>query len=314
MTPRPLVLALVLGLPAASAAELLPPTSQAVPGVREPSGVAFHAARGHLFVVGDEGTLVELDGALREVGRATAAANLEDVAVHAPSGLLVLLAETTSELIVFDAAAGRERHRVRLDRAALLGREPRGKNQGFEGLAYRPGEGGAGDAFYLVHQAQPAMVVALRFDPAHPPAELGAESVARRFEVGRSDLTAITYVAPLGRLALIAERDDRLLVVDEEGRVVGALPLPGVQQEGLAMDAEGRLWVADDRGRALLRFEGALEALRSAPAEAGGGKGRPAGRKKDKGRDKDGDRGDDDRRHEGGAASSAGRPPRPGAP
>ena len=74
--------------------------------------------------------------------------------------------------------------------------------------------------------------------------------------------------AGLERLLVIAESDDRLLVVSPDGTIDADLPLPGEQQEGLALDSEGALWVADER-RGLLRLPGASSVLGAALAAAG---------------------------------------------
>jgi hypothetical protein len=47
---------------AQAASPLGPGTPVPVAGVREPSGIAWHAALERLFVVGDDGSLAELDG------------------------------------------------------------------------------------------------------------------------------------------------------------------------------------------------------------------------------------------------------------
>jgi hypothetical protein len=51
----------------------------------EPSGVAFHAPTGHLFVVGDEGTLAEMSTDGTPLWSQAGLSNLEDVAVHTPT-------------------------------------------------------------------------------------------------------------------------------------------------------------------------------------------------------------------------------------
>jgi len=241
------------------------PERLAESGAREPSGIACDARSGHLFLVGDEGRLVELDAEGQVLARHKVKGDIEDVAIHGPSGRLVLLSERKSVLVVFDPARGEERREVRLDDTALLGQAPLLKNQGFEGLAFREDKAlSGGGLFYLVHQRAPAMVVAVTFDPTQPPDHLGAESVATRFRVeGYEDLTAATWVPALERLLVIADARDRLLVLEEDGTLDAEVPLPGAKQEGLCMDGQGSLWVADDRG-GLLRFRGALSALRGA--------------------------------------------------
>jgi hypothetical protein len=37
--------------------------------------------------------------------------------------------------------------------------------------------------------------------------------------------------------------------------------VPGNQQEGIAVDAEGNLWIADDKDKAVLKLEGGLATL-----------------------------------------------------
>lgn len=246
------------------AAQILPePVRFAEAGVREPSGIAFHPPSGHLFVVGDEGSLAELspDGAL--VWSQSGFSNLEDVAFHPPSGLLLLLSERKSQLILFDPAARQQLRKLKLDKPGLLGKEPSADaNVGFEGLGFReePGRPGGG-VFYLTHQRSPALVVAVAFDPQAHEKTIGAPDVVARFKLeGFKDLTAVGYVPALERLLVVADHRDRLLSLRLDGRLEDEIVLPGLRQEGMAFDAFGNLWIADDRG-GLLRFEGALQAI-----------------------------------------------------
>ena len=243
-------------------------------GALEPSGITYVATSDRLWVVGDEGSLVEIDTEGRSIGSVVGKDNLEDVAWHPPSGLLVLLSEKKSQLLLFDPVTRRDVGRIKIDAEAVLSDVPGDKNQGFEGLAFRPLAGRAGGGiFYLTHQRQPAMVMAVVFDPQSPPARLDAAAVVARFRVkGYKDLTAITWSPELGRLLVIGDDKDRLLVLKEDGTREAEIPLPGLQQEGLAFDDQGRLWVADDRG-GVLRLDGALETIRrqiGAPARATG--------------------------------------------
>jgi uncharacterized protein YjiK len=239
------------------------PSRFAASGALEPSGVAFHAPTGHLFVVGDEGSLAEiaLDGT--PIWNKGGLGNLEDVAVHTPSGNLVMLSEKKSQLVLFDVAEKKILRKFKMDKTALLGKEPSADlNQGFEGIGFRedktqPG----GGVFYLTHQRSPALVVGIAFDLDNHEKTIGADAVVGRFKIeGFKDLTAVTYSPALDRLLVVADHKDRLLVLRLDGTIEDEVVLPGLQQEGVAFDAGGALWIADDKG-GLLRFENALAAL-----------------------------------------------------
>ena len=233
------------------------------PGVKEPSGVAYHPGTDSLWVIGDEGGLAQLglDGRVRRHEKVEA--QLEDVVAH-PSGLLVFVSETRAELITYDPKARRRIARFPLDVGSLLSRMPGDRNQGFEGLAFRPQPGRpGGGVFYLSHQRSPASVVAITFDPTGPPRRLGIESGVARWDLPNfEDLTAITYVPSLDRLLVMADAKDRLLVLNPTtGGIEDEIPVPGEQQEGLAFDPSGTLWVADDADKSLLRLPEALAGL-----------------------------------------------------
>jgi len=225
--------------------------------------VCIHPGLGHLFVVGDEGSLVELDGSGKVIRSHSAKGNLEDVAAHTPTGWLGLLDEQKSELLFYDPTALRWMKKWQLDRAALLGQAPGGANEGFEGLAFRDESGRPGGGiFYLVHQRDPAMIIAIAMDPTAHSGTIGADAVLSRWPLpGHGDLTAITWSSALQRLLVVADKEDQLLVLREDGSLETSLPLPGQQQEGVALDNAGNLWVTDDQDKSLLKMDAALPAI-----------------------------------------------------
>jgi len=237
--------------------------------LREASGIAWHPALARFFAVGDRGSLVEIDAAGQLLRTHRVKGNLEDVTVHAPSGRLVLLAEKKGELVVWDPATSSETARFPLDVAAVLGREPADRNQGFEGVTFQPdADLAGGGSFFLVHQRKPARLVALSFDPTAAARTIGAADVSSRHALKPyEDLTAVVWSEPLGRLLVIAESDDRLLLVSPAGTITGTWQLAGGRQEGLAFDPEGSMWVADEL-QGLFKIPGALAALGYAPGSA----------------------------------------------
>ena len=127
--------------------------------------------------------------------------------------------------------------------------------------------------FYLTHQR-----VAGHGDrapsstPPPPPRRLGAEAVISRWSLSYEDLTGITWAEPLGRLLVLADAKDRLLVIrPDDGAVELEVPIPGRQQEGLAVDAAGGLWIADDLDKSVLRITDALSRLKASLQRGRGG-------------------------------------------
>jgi uncharacterized protein YjiK len=230
-------------------------------GLTGPSGVAFHPRSGHLFVISDKGSIAELDGKGRRLRMTPVKGDIEDVTVHLPSGNLLLLVERKPRLVLFDPVAFTELRRWHLDQALLVGAEAP-KNQGFEGVIFRAdGNRPGGGILYLTHQSLPAQVVSLAFDPSSSSRHIGAEAVLDRWALkGHKNLTGLTYLPSLDRLLLIDGHRRRLVVLTLEGNVVAEVIAPGIQPEGLAFDAQGTLWIADDQ-QGLLRCQGALAAL-----------------------------------------------------
>ena len=115
-------------------------------GTREPSGVVYHAGLKHLFVVGDEGALVELDKSARVVHVQKVKGNLEDITVHTPTGNLVILSEAKSELLYWDPVARVRKARWELDTGALPRRIPTWDRDGTGSKASASGRSAGGPA------------------------------------------------------------------------------------------------------------------------------------------------------------------------
>jgi len=241
-----------------------------VTGVREPSGIALHPRLHHLFVVGDEGTVGEIDQDGRTIRADPVSGNLEDLAFHPGTGTFVLLSEKHAQLVVYDPVAHQEKRRIALETDALLGQAPQvRKGQGFEGLAFRPQSGRpGGGVFYLAFQHSPPLVVAVAFDPERA-VTVGKDAVVGRWDLADRyhHLTAISYEPSLDRFLLIADR--RLVVLRSDGTTESesprALPLP--HPEGVCLDESGAVWIVDDPS-GLTRFAGGAASL-TRPGEGG---------------------------------------------
>ena len=212
-----------------------------------------------MFVVGDDGTLAELDGSGKNVRTLRVEQQLEDVVYHPPSGGLLLVSEKKSELILFDPARARraaleDQHRGAAGRAAHRG-EPGLRGPRLPaGSRPRPG----GGIIYLAHQRAPAMVVGIAFDTAS-----GAtiDAASGGVAVDTSPATTTSPRSPtspsIDRLVVIADSEDRLLVLGtgRRGRERGPDPRAS-SRRGWRSTPPGALWIADDKDKSVLRLHG----------------------------------------------------------
>ena len=159
-----------------------------------------------------------------------------------PSGRLVLLAEKKGDLVVWDPGSASEVARFPIDTVAVLGKEPADRNQGFEGLAFREDTGSraAAPSTWCTRESRAPRGAQLRSrgTGAHDRSRgRGRAACAEPYE----DLTAVAWCEALGRLLVIAESDDRLLLVSPAGTVT--------EGAGRFPEAARRAWPSIPRAR-----------------------------------------------------------------
>lgn len=225
----------------------------------EPSSVIFHAERGTLFAVGDEGDLIELktDGTVLKTAT-PGHFDFEGITLG-PDGKLYVGVECLydvkgrpSGIFVVDPDTLEVERKIELD-PMLDGKRVFAVREdgGMEGLCYVPEHG-----WFAVNQFFPAHVVELDV-----PAE-GDRATVKRIVADLSlkviCASDITYDAASGHLLVISSsfegRKGKVFELDMDGKVLRELEVPGQAQEGLCVDADGNAYVAQDSG-GILRCE-----------------------------------------------------------
>ena len=229
-----------------------------LPTVAEPSGVVFHPSRGTLFVVGDEGDLAEIgvDGVVVQQRRLDRG-SLEGITVDPATGRLYAAFEGDEEIFEFAAEGLQALRRFTLARMFAGDTVLAAALPGIEGIAFRPDAAHPhGGAFFVVNQGVadsptdgPAV---LRVDvPLRTPGG-GPAALAAVYPTSTIDLSGIVHDPATDRLLVIVDRADVVLEFDLAGRLRSTTPLPGDEQEGIALDADGRLYVALESGALLV--------------------------------------------------------------
>lgn len=220
--------------------------------IDEPSGVCYTPDTNTLFVVSDEGRLYEMgtDGVVYRWGYLDGF-DTEDVCIEGRS--LLVAAEGVDEVLVID------RTTLKVVTEIPIERSPNGDNYlyeddeyGIEGIVLVNGR------IFLTNQSDyimPGCVLT-----GQPPPRVEDPSMLFSIEVAsdsslawirsidffeHTDLAAVAYHDSL--FYLISDDEDLLLEFDQEkGEVVVAYELFGEEQEGLAFDDEGNMYVADE--------------------------------------------------------------------
>jgi uncharacterized protein YjiK len=225
---------------------------------REPSGIVFSPGRGTLFVIDDEGAICELqlDGTLVKTKRINRA-DLEGITIDPATGLLYAIKEHAKTILELDP-----------DSFELLRQFPvettpgthistgKHSSQGIEAITFIPDpDHPAGGTFFIAgkgwrtrHTKDVAAVYEIDA-PLHDTSSKNRTAyMVRYFEPGISDLSGLHYDNHLQQLLLISDNHDTLMLLTTDGEIRASYPLPGEQQEGITLDTDGYLYIAEDSG------------------------------------------------------------------
>lgn len=232
-------------------------------GFNEPSGIVFHPTRGTLFVVGDEGDICEIETDGKPVKQAHIRdADFEGVTCDPATGLIYVVIEGEERILEVqpdDLTVVREFAIERTFRGQTL-LKPGG--QGVEAITFRPDANHPhGGTFYIANQSfdadseeDPSVIceveVPLRASGPTPT----TAKIVRRFSLGIADFAALHYDAKSDHLYVVSDTSNMLIEVTCTGDVVAFWAFPGDNQEGLAVDPQGFVYIAQDSG-GIIKFE-----------------------------------------------------------
>ena len=235
------------------------------------SDIAFYPPRETLFAVRDNGQIVEIrsDGSLIRKHEIREDADFEGITYNPDTGMLYVVVEGEEIILEINPETLAVVQTFLIDRSfeGRLLLSPDG--DGIEGIAYVPAatETGKG-SFYLVNQADQltgndsSIVIEVEIKPGktHPRAE-----IIRYFSVGTTDLSGITYIPFSRSLLITSDTHDLLLETSLNGEILNIFPLPGKNQEGITIDSEGSLYIAQDTNKPPLKLKVLPGATASGP-------------------------------------------------
>jgi len=271
----PVALVLMLGAAAAAVATGLPcePRDMVLAyeyvgdidqiGFNEPSGIVYHTGRGTLFVVGDAGDLCEIktDGALVKQAHIRDA-DFEGVTFDPATGLLYVAIEGEEQILEVDPDTLAVLREFPIDRQLEGVEILKSGGQGLEGITFVPDpshpEGGtffvSNQGFEFSPAADPSVIVQVV-----APLKTGSERVmpariVRALHVGVIDIAGFHYDAASGHIYIVSDSTNTLFEIAMDGEVLRGWAFPGDNQEGIAMDPQGFIYIAQDSG-GILKLE-----------------------------------------------------------
>lgn len=227
------------------------------------SDIAFYPPRETLFAVRDNGQMIEIktDGTFIRAKKIRKDADFEGITYNPDTGMLYVVVEGEEIILEIDPET------LAIAQVFLIDRSFEGNlllspdDDGVEGIAYVPAaDGTANGSFYLVNQADKltgsdssiVLEVEVELKPGtnHPRAQ-----IVRYFSVGITDLSGITYIPSNRHLLITSDTHDLLLETSLSGEIFDSYPLPGEHQEGITIDGEGSLYIAQDTDKAPLKLK-----------------------------------------------------------
>jgi uncharacterized protein YjiK len=222
--------------------------------LREPSGICYHAQRGTLFVVSDEGEVAEIRKDGTPVANYIVKGDLEGITVVPETGLLYIAVEGVDVILEFDPERGEVPRRFPINREfkgdqKFLQNQVNEFDNGIESLAFVPNpEHPEGGTFYVGNQWDPPMIMEVLV-PLKSSRAAEAEAKIIRVLPFRMDDPADMYYDPLtGLLNIVDDADNIFVEITLDGKLVRQYAFLGDNQEGLCRDDEGYLYIAQDTG------------------------------------------------------------------
>jgi uncharacterized protein YjiK len=219
----------------------------------EPSGICFHPLRKTLFVVSDEGEIAEIKTDGTPVFRLKIPGDLEGITVNPQSGLLYIVKEGDDIILEFDPDP-REVRRIFPINREFQGnpnflQKQEGYDNGIESIAFVADEDHPeGGTFYAGNQWDPACIVEILVPLESSQAEETEARIIRVLPFKMDDPAGMYYDKKTGNLNIVSDAYNILVEITLEGKLIREYAFLGDNQEGLAKDDEGYLYIAQGEG------------------------------------------------------------------
>jgi len=222
-----------------------------------PSGICFHSKRGTLFVVFDVGAVCEMrtDGTVINEKRIVRA-DFEGITHDPLTGLLYVAVERAEKIIELDPETFDVLREFPIPREFKGNTLLKAGGQGIEAITFVPEINHPhGGTFYVANQSydlEDAEDISAVFE-IEVPLKSNADTntsvkILRYFSLGVIDLSGLYFDKATGHLYVISDSTNTIFEFTKTGTLLSGHAFPGDNQEGITVDDQGFLYIAQDSG------------------------------------------------------------------
>ena len=225
--------------------------------IAEPSGITYHPVRRSLFIADDSGSIheVNLHGTFIQTKRLNEL-DIEGITMDPRTGLLYAAVEGDETIIELEPET------LTIQRKFRILRDFKGElllkkgGMGIEAIAFVPNtshpEGGTfwvgNQSFSLKAKAEPSVVCEVVVPLRTETAAISEASIINAYKMNFIDISGLAYDPQADVLVLISDTTNLLVEMSREGTILSKYLLPGDDQEGVALDGLGYMYIAQESG------------------------------------------------------------------
>jgi uncharacterized protein YjiK len=225
--------------------------------LNEPSGIVFHFKRKTLFVVGDEGDICEImkDGTLIN-SLVIEDCELEGITYDPSTGLLYAAIEGDEKIIEIDPEDFKILRQFAIERTFQGSTVLKSGGQGIEAITFAPdpnhSEGGtffvANQSFDLDDEEDPSAVLEVEVPLRSGSGDKLSAKIIGFYPINVIDLAGLQYDGAADHLHVISDATNTFFETTRTGQILQSYAFPGDNQEGITLDDEGFVYIAQDSG------------------------------------------------------------------
>lgn len=227
----------------------------------EPSGIVFHPLRNTIFVIGDEGDIEEIDlGGQMIKSRRLRSADFEGIAYADTTGLLYVVIEAANTILEVDPETFDIVREFSLNWMLNGADVLKPSDEAIEGITFIADASHRYGGTFLVANRnkevgdadKPAEIIEIEL----PLTDIASNSgeVVRRYQPEIAGMSGLHYVQDEDLLFITTDDGNAMFKYSLSAGIVECFDLPGEKQEGVAIDADGIVYIADDKGGSIFRL------------------------------------------------------------